>query len=248
MIKFFRRIRQKLLSENKFSKYLIYAIGEIILVVIGILIALQLNEMREERKEREKERAYLKELNLDFRSNKEQLDTIIRHNKEALKAGKRLKHLMYKMKKEVKVEHYSTYHLNDSLFIYQSKMFTNKSFNPKNGTVRALINSSSFDLIQNDSLRRMLISWNDMLGDYLEEEDFAMKFLFDEYYPWVRAAYNYEDEFSQQNMETWLSTREYNFREERITELEYLIEVVEREGIVKIIDNIIRLTETDYYD
>ena len=43
MLKFFRKIRQQLLSENKFSKYLLYAIGEIILVVIGILIALQLN-------------------------------------------------------------------------------------------------------------------------------------------------------------------------------------------------------------
>jgi hypothetical protein len=43
MIKFFRKIRQKLLSENKFSKYLLYAIGEIILVVIGILIALSIN-------------------------------------------------------------------------------------------------------------------------------------------------------------------------------------------------------------
>jgi hypothetical protein len=39
MIKFFRHIRQKLLSENKFSKYLLYAVGEILLVVIGILIA-----------------------------------------------------------------------------------------------------------------------------------------------------------------------------------------------------------------
>jgi hypothetical protein len=44
MIKFFRKIRQRLLSENKFSKYLIYAIGEIVLVVIGILIALALNK------------------------------------------------------------------------------------------------------------------------------------------------------------------------------------------------------------
>ena len=43
MIKFFRKIRQRLLTENKFSTYLIYAIGEIILVVIGILIALQVN-------------------------------------------------------------------------------------------------------------------------------------------------------------------------------------------------------------
>ena len=50
MIKFFRKIRQNLLSENKFSKYLLYAIGEIILVVIGILIALQINNWNENQK------------------------------------------------------------------------------------------------------------------------------------------------------------------------------------------------------
>ncbi len=50
MIKFFRKIRQRLLSENKFSKYLIYAIGEIVLVVIEILIALQINTWNESRK------------------------------------------------------------------------------------------------------------------------------------------------------------------------------------------------------
>ncbi|MEA1787748.1 DUF6090 family protein [Arenibacter sp. GZD96] len=48
MIKFFRKIRQKMLTENKFSKYLIYAIGEIILVVIGILIALGINNWNEQ--------------------------------------------------------------------------------------------------------------------------------------------------------------------------------------------------------
>ena len=50
MIKFFRKIRERLLSENKFSKYLIYAIGEIVLVVIGILIALSINNWNERRK------------------------------------------------------------------------------------------------------------------------------------------------------------------------------------------------------
>ena len=49
MIKIFRNIRQKRLSDNRFSKYLIYAIGEIILVVIGILIALQVNNWNEKR-------------------------------------------------------------------------------------------------------------------------------------------------------------------------------------------------------
>ena len=50
MIKFFRKIRQKLLNENRFSKYLIYAVGEIALVMIGILLALQVNNWNELRK------------------------------------------------------------------------------------------------------------------------------------------------------------------------------------------------------
>jgi len=55
MIKFFRKIRQKTLTENKFGKYLTYAIGEIILVVIGILIALQINNWNEFKKSQKKE-------------------------------------------------------------------------------------------------------------------------------------------------------------------------------------------------
>ncbi|MDT0606270.1 DUF6090 family protein [Croceitalea rosinachiae] len=55
MIKFFRKIRQKLLSENKFSKYLIYAIGEILLVLIGILLAFQANQWKEDKAEQELE-------------------------------------------------------------------------------------------------------------------------------------------------------------------------------------------------
>jgi hypothetical protein len=54
MIKFFRKIRQKMLTENKFSKYLLYAIGEIFLVVIGILIALNINNKNEQRIKAEK--------------------------------------------------------------------------------------------------------------------------------------------------------------------------------------------------
>ena len=62
MIKFFRKIRQRLLSENKFSKYLIYAIGEIILVVIGILIALQINNLNESQKNKTLVDTYKKNL------------------------------------------------------------------------------------------------------------------------------------------------------------------------------------------
>ena len=55
MIKFFRHIRKKLLSENRITKYTLYAIGEILLVVIGILIALQINNNNDARKARESE-------------------------------------------------------------------------------------------------------------------------------------------------------------------------------------------------
>tara|TARA_R110002111_G_scaffold169849_1_gene235636 strand:+ start:5705 stop:6451 length:747 start_codon:yes stop_codon:yes gene_type:complete len=70
MIKFFRHIRKKLLSENKFSKYLLYAIGEIILVVLGILIALQLNNLNDERKTENLRQVYYKQLLQDFENDK----------------------------------------------------------------------------------------------------------------------------------------------------------------------------------
>jgi hypothetical protein len=62
MIKFFRKIRQRLLAEGNLKRYLIYAIGEILLVVIGILIALQINTWNEWRKDRIKEENILHDL------------------------------------------------------------------------------------------------------------------------------------------------------------------------------------------
>jgi len=71
MIKFFRRIRQRLLSENKLSKYLLYAIGEIVLVVIGILIALQINNWNEERKLEDQRQQLISSLLEDFEYNRD---------------------------------------------------------------------------------------------------------------------------------------------------------------------------------
>lgn len=68
MIKFFRRIRQNLLSEGKTGKYLKYAFGEIVLVVIGILIALQINNWNEDRIAYAKSKNYLYEIVKDLAS------------------------------------------------------------------------------------------------------------------------------------------------------------------------------------
>ena len=62
MLRFFRQIRQRLLTDNKFSKYLLYAIGEILLVVIGILLALQINNWNEWRKDRQTEKEIIQNL------------------------------------------------------------------------------------------------------------------------------------------------------------------------------------------
>ncbi|MEK6152490.1 DUF6090 family protein [Flavobacteriaceae bacterium 3-367] len=88
MIKIFRKTRQKFLAENKFSKYLVYAIGEIILVVIGILIALQINNWNESRKDdlqlQEYEQSLIGELRTDLARLKA-LDSVNSKKKKAIK-------------------------------------------------------------------------------------------------------------------------------------------------------------------
>jgi hypothetical protein len=69
MIKFFRKIRQNLLMENKTGKYFKYAIGEIVLVMIGILLALQVNNWNENRKIRNTEQRLLRDLRTEIQSN-----------------------------------------------------------------------------------------------------------------------------------------------------------------------------------
>jgi hypothetical protein len=66
MIKVFRKIRQKMLTENKISKYLLYAIGEILLVMIGILIAIQINNSNELKKQQGEEEILLSGIKEDF--------------------------------------------------------------------------------------------------------------------------------------------------------------------------------------
>jgi hypothetical protein len=81
MIKFFRIIRKNLLNEGKTTKYLKYAIGEIVLVVIGILIALQINNWNEERKDKILQMNYSQQLS-------DNLEKDIVHLKESIELNK----------------------------------------------------------------------------------------------------------------------------------------------------------------
>ena len=82
MIKFFRKIRQKLLTENKFSKYLLYAIGEIVLVVIGILIALQINNWNELRKANNREHSLYQNILIDLENEDVRLNSALGQYKQ----------------------------------------------------------------------------------------------------------------------------------------------------------------------
>lgn len=83
MSKFFRKIRQKLLQQNRITRYMVYAIGEIVLVVIGILIALQVNNFKESKAQRSQEAVYLKfildDLLLQKQENSTQRNAITAH-------------------------------------------------------------------------------------------------------------------------------------------------------------------------
>jgi len=162
MIKFFRTIRQRLLRENSFGRYLMYAIGEIVLVVIGILIALQINNWNEQQKKLAKEQLYLSGMKLDFQDTKRELERVI---------GKtdRVRKLTYTLLSMDKAERETTSsQVMDSLIV-RSTGYT--IFMTSQATIRDLIGSGNLDLITNDTLREYVASWDASLKPIRGWED-----------------------------------------------------------------------------
>jgi hypothetical protein len=87
MIKFYRKIRQNLLSEGKTGKYFKYAIGEIVLVVLGILIALSIKNWNENRKNNILKQTYINNLKIDLNTDTERLEGLIKFNDKYEKSG-----------------------------------------------------------------------------------------------------------------------------------------------------------------
>jgi len=150
MIKFLKKIKQNLLSEGKTGKYLKYAIGEIILVVIGILIALQINNWNEKRKEAIQEQKILGELKSDFLYNKRELN---RNIKKATALVNRCDSLivLFGLPKE-------SVNLNN-VVRFTRLLSAYSTFDPSNGALNSLISSGNLNIIKNDSLKMRLSRW-----------------------------------------------------------------------------------------
>ncbi len=148
MIKFFRRIRQRLLSENKFSNYFLYAIGEIILVVIGILIALQINNWNDIRKNQNYEREILFLINQNLKNDSIALSTELYKSKESNELTNRLL-------EQVRLGNYS-----DSLNNWLGKIISFERFKAQSSAFEVL-KSKGIDVISDNELQLALISYYD---------------------------------------------------------------------------------------
>ena len=150
MIKFFRKIRQKLLEQNRVSKYLVYALGEIILVVIGILIALQINNWSERNKQNEKEKNYITNLQRDLKSQIAAIDNQIAYETDFIDKSI---YLMNTFKDGNFIKLDSVFFEN--LSILQSR----KTFLIVDPTYTDLLSSGNIDLIKNKDLKDELIQY-----------------------------------------------------------------------------------------
>ena len=163
MIKFFRRIRQRLLTENKFSKYLIYAIGEILLVIIGILIAVSINGWNEDRKLKNEEKNSLKDLRTEITSNIEALTKAVEFHQRSFDSASKLKSL-FDDEEAFKV-------MPDSLYVkLVNNMVLSYTFNPNLGILKSLISSGKINTISNKELLYSLSSLEDNIIDALEDQ------------------------------------------------------------------------------
>lgn len=146
MIRFFRQIRRQLLSENKFTRYLVYAIGEIVLVVIGILIALQINNWNNGRiLERSEIKSY-QNIKQQLFEDKTELNEVKAFNNKHFK--------IYEFANNIIVR--KDYELQDSLAMCAMRLAWYSDFHSSGNIYETLVNSGDIKLIKNSEISSKL--------------------------------------------------------------------------------------------
>lgn len=181
MIKLFRKIRKKLLEKGKTATYLKYAIGEIVLVVIGILIALQINNWNETRKIRISEHEILKNLKSELIINKIELERIYNLHLNYFSSGIALLKLFNTDVSAIPVNKL------DSIFA-QFEMLD--SFEASDGYIKSLLASGKVDYIQNSDVKAFIGSFDGQVIDATEERIPMLRLFEDRLYPLIDGKIN----------------------------------------------------------
>ncbi|WP_421874455.1 DUF6090 family protein [Marinoscillum sp.] len=157
MLFLFRKLRRKLLSgESKVLSYLLYAIGEIILVVIGILIAVAIDDWNTNRTYRIKEKAVIENLHHEFMKNQQSLDSAITRHQKIQKSIAKVMSLIGETESILNQQNI------DSL-LYLTLDYSD--YIPSESVISELIASGKMDLITSDSLRMLLFDWVSGMGE-----------------------------------------------------------------------------------
>ena len=245
MIKFFRKIRYNLMETGKTGKYLKYAIGEIILVMIGILLALQVNNWNIDRINSNKEATILANIHKEFKVNKIQLERVVKTHQDAHSNTAKIINLF-------PLTSIPQPGVLDSLSHYMWNSFGGYTFNPSQTSINALINTSSFDIISNDELSNLLISWSDLVKDYQEEEKFAKDFAVNQYEVFFSKHFTWNLNFnkdSRNDLNALLSS-EFDYLIHNNYDL--LDQILNTSGELKVLvetlDKIIELSDAKKYD
>lgn len=157
------KIRQNLLSENKFSKYLTYAIGEIVLVVIGILIALSINNWNIKNQEREAERISLMALQREFTQNMKLLNEVIDRNSLNIEGATKM---IESFKSGVSDTISEKTIANNTYQTFGNEI----NYTPNTGVLTEIISSGDLRLIQNQELKHMLAAFGSWMEKIKQQE------------------------------------------------------------------------------
>ena len=237
MISIFKKLRNR---EIKGSRYIKYAIGEIILVVVGILIALQINTWNDARKNRIKERAFRADIHKEFVRNKEQLEYVTSWNQEHFAFSTKLLSLF-----PIDTEKDDL----DTLSLYIRSSLGNWTFEPVQGRINWLVNNEAFDLIEDPELQEVLLAWEPTYNDYHEDEQAALTFNYEHLYPYLNSELSWglnlnDPRIRLDELET---LRFENMMRARHSRLRGILEnpTEELQRLEALIDDIIRLTQTN---
>ena len=156
-MKVFRKQRQLLAAGNNLAKYLRYAFGEILLVVIGILIALQVNNWNERQKQKKKETIDLQNLIIDLKKQIKSQDRYISFEDVILQDCKDI------------VSHYEQnngFKKMDSIFPKINDLSIRMTFTNDNTTLLEMINSGEINIIENEALKKELMEFNQYIQGF----------------------------------------------------------------------------------